>query len=93
MNKNFEKFKQKAFQKFGNKYSYQFFDYVNAKTKGKIICASHGEFQQSPDKHLNSLYPCPECLVIHRSNSLKGIKSKSAEDLHNTAKRGISRLS
>ena len=93
MNKYFEKFKQKAFKKFGNSYSYHIFNYVNAKTKGTIICAIHGEFQQSPDKHLNSMFPCPACLVKHRSDSLKGVVSKSATDLHNTAKRYITRVS
>lgn len=58
----------------GSRYSYDDFTYVNAKTKSTIICIVHGGFQQSPDKHLNSLYPCPSCLFDHKSSQRKGIK-------------------
>lgn len=33
-------------------YDYSKFIYKNSKTPGTIICKIHGEFQQSPDKHL-----------------------------------------
>ena len=33
-----EKFKQKATIKFGNQFDYSKFEYVNAKTKGNIVC-------------------------------------------------------
>ena len=38
---NFEKFKQKATIKFGNQFDYSKFEYVNAKTKGNIVCKHH----------------------------------------------------
>lgn len=34
------------------KYDYSLVKYVNNKTKVKIICPTHGEFEQSPKKHL-----------------------------------------
>lgn len=43
----------------GNKYNYSLVNYVNSKTKVKIICSVHGEFEQTPDSHLKSL--CPYC--------------------------------
>lgn len=36
----------------GNKYDYSSVDYINAKTKIKIICKIHGEFMQTPGSHL-----------------------------------------
>ena len=41
-------------------YDYSKVKYVNAKTKIKIICKKHGEFEQTPDNHLNS-GGCKEC--------------------------------
>lgn len=42
------------------KYDYTNVQYVNARTKVKIICPSHGEFCQSPDAHLKGK-GCKKC--------------------------------
>jgi hypothetical protein len=42
----------------GDKYSYCLVDYEDSKIKVKIICTIHGEFEQTPDKHLSG---CPIC--------------------------------
>ena len=36
-----------------NRYDYSLVDYKNALTKVRIICRQHGEFIQTPNKHLN----------------------------------------
>jgi hypothetical protein len=36
----------------GDKYDYSKVKYVNAHTKVKLICQIHGEFLQTPDRHL-----------------------------------------
>ncbi len=54
-------FIKKAAIKFGNKFDYSEVKYISAKTKVKIICSEHGEFYQTPDKHLHSVYGCPSC--------------------------------
>ena len=46
-----EEFISKAKEKHGNKYDYSLVEYVNAKTKVKIICPIHGVFEQTPDIH------------------------------------------
>ena len=69
-------FFQKAASKFGDQYSYEKFEYVNAKTKSTVTCKDHGDFEQNPDKHLNSTYACPDCLFLHRSEQRKGRVSK-----------------
>jgi len=43
-------------------YDYSKFIYVNARTKGIIVCPKHGEFEKTPDKHVNgSKQGCPMC--------------------------------
>ncbi len=59
--RNKKKFIDKANEKFNNKFDYSKVEYVNAKTKVIIICPIHGEFLQTPDKHIQSKFGCPEC--------------------------------
>lgn len=46
---------------FNNKYDYSKVVYVNNKTKIIITCPEHGEFQTTPEKHLNRKQGCPKC--------------------------------
>jgi hypothetical protein len=58
----FNNFKTQANQKFDGKFDYSKFVYVNAKTKGIIVCPDHGEFMQTPDRHLTkNSNGCPFC--------------------------------
>lgn len=43
-----------------NKYDYSKFIYINNSIKGIIICPKHGEFCQTPDKHMNGR-GCKKC--------------------------------
>ena len=52
MEDKLKNFIERGSKKFNGKYDYSKFEYVNAKTKSVIICPVHGEFIQSPDKHL-----------------------------------------
>lgn len=49
----------------GNVYSYDNFTYTKSNVKSYITCKHHGDFLQSPNKHLNGR-GCPSC---HRENS------------------------
>lgn len=42
------------------KYGYDEFTYVDAKTKGAVICPQHGAFQITPNNHLNGV-GCSRC--------------------------------
>lgn len=44
----------------GNKYDYSKVEYVDYMTKVCIICPEHGEFWQTPNKHLSG-QGCPKC--------------------------------
>ena len=62
-----QQFIEKAKQIHGDKYDYSKVDYVNARTKVCIICPEHGEFWQTPDKHLNRKQGCNECAKAIRA--------------------------
>jgi len=42
-------------------YDYSLVEYINNKTKIKIICKEHGIFEARPDNHLNKKSGCPKC--------------------------------
>jgi hypothetical protein len=47
-----EQFIEKAIKKHNGLYDYSLVKYINAQTKVKIICPTHGEFEQQPSNHL-----------------------------------------
>jgi len=49
----------------GNKYDYSLVEYINNRTKIKIICKEHGEFTQIPASHLSGS-GCYDCGKIKR---------------------------
>ena len=59
--KSTEKFIEEAMQKHGIKYDYSQVEYINSKTKVKIICPDHGEFETTPSSHIDSTSGCGKC--------------------------------
>lgn len=55
-----ESFIEAAKKVHGSFYDYSEVDYVNAKTKVRIICPKHGAFEQIPSNHLKGIR-CPRC--------------------------------
>ncbi len=47
-----EQFIEKATKKHNGLYDYSLVKYLNAQTKVKIVCPTHGEFEQQPNNHL-----------------------------------------
>lgn len=45
----------------GDRYDYSLVRYVNNTTKVRIICRTHGEFEQTPAAHVNG-QGCPRCV-------------------------------
>ena len=69
-----KQFEQKAKEIHGDKYDYSLSNYKNAKTKIKIICPEHGEFEQIPDAHLKG-QGCPFCgIEINTKNKIEKFK-------------------
>lgn len=53
-------FIKKAQKIHGDKYDYSLVEYMNSKTKIKIVCSKHGIFEQTPNNHLKGS-GCPAC--------------------------------
>jgi hypothetical protein len=58
-----EEFTTKAGKLHGELYDYSLVDYTNSRTKVKILCHEHGEFEQTPYSHINDAAGCPSCAV------------------------------
>lgn len=73
-----------------DKYDYSLTDYVNNKSKVKIICPEHGVFEQRPDSHLrdNGCFNCRISNNIPHKNiiGVKFGKLKVIEELPNRDK-------
>lgn len=57
-----DEFIERAKSVHGDRYNYDNVKYVNYQTPVTIICAKHGEFNQSPAAHLKGCN-CPECAL------------------------------
>ena len=77
--KTTEDFKKAATDKHGNKYDYSLVNYVNAKTKVKIICPIHGEFEQIPRQHVYG-GNCQKCSGVYMDTEYF---IKKSEIIHN----------
>jgi len=77
-----EEFIIKAKSIHGNKYDYSKVNYLNVRTKVKIICYKHGEFNQTPNKHLKNS-GCPKCGFISRCNKVRSNTKEFIEKTKN----------
>lgn len=72
-NKKFLKFLEINYK---SSYDISKVNYVNNKTKVKLICPLHGEFSLRPDKMINRLDGCPFCKESHLEKQSKSILDK-----------------
>lgn len=63
-----KEFIEKALLKHGKKYNYLKVNYIKSIYKVIITCKEHGDFLQSPNKHLNG-HGCPKCGLIKNCKS------------------------
>lgn len=83
-NKN--SFIKKAVKIHGNKYSYSLVEYTNNSTRVKIVCKTHGVFEQTPDSHINRKSNCPACVgkKLHTNTSfIEKAKKVHGENTYN----------
>ena len=66
-----EEFIREAKKIHGNKYDYSNVVYVNNHTKVCIICPEHGEFWQTPERHIAQKQGCPKCYDNKRGDTLR----------------------
>lgn len=67
---------------YNNKYDYSLVEYVNYKTKVKIICHIHGVFEQTPTKHLSGR----GCSLCGRENISRARRSTTEEFIEKARK-------
>jgi hypothetical protein len=73
--KSKEQFIKEAIEKHGDNYDYSNLEYVNCHTKINIMCKEHGEFKQTPSKHLSG-QGCKKCATELISDKLKFTKQQ-----------------
>ena len=73
-----EKIVEKFTSVHGHKYDYSKVDYMGCKINVCIICPEHGEFEQTPDKHIQG-QGCPKCGQIIRNDSKRSSTSDFIE--------------
>lgn len=69
--KTTEQFIEDAKEVHGDRYDYSKVDYKNKRTKVIIICPEHGEFEQTPDSHLQG-NGCRKCKYEKQAKRLSG---------------------
>ncbi len=62
------RFIEKAVHTHGNRYTYKHTIYVKAHSKVRIVCSTHGEFNQTPSSHLRGR-GCPQCGGTHKKTT------------------------
>jgi hypothetical protein len=66
---NTTEFIKRAQQIHSNKYDYKLVDYVNSRSKVKIICPIHGIFEQTPKNHTINKCDCPKCKGFNKDDN------------------------
>lgn len=83
--KTTEQFIRDAVIKHGNKYDYSLVEYVGTHSKVKILCPSHGEFEQLPMDHIKGR-GCSNCGKISSASTRRKQQNAFIEEatrLHN----------
>jgi hypothetical protein len=76
-----EEFIRKAREIHGDKYDYSLVDYKGTKSKIKIICKIHGEFEQRVENHIRRKQGCLKCGII-KNSSINDDFIKKAKEIH-----------
>ena len=71
--KNKESFINEALSRHGNKYDYNLVEYKSVHEKVKIICKTHGVFEQIAHGHLNG-QGCPKCYGNKKLTQIEVLK-------------------
>ena len=79
--KTTKQFILEAKKKHNDKYDYSKVEYINISTKVGIICPEHGEFWQTPSKHLNG-HGCLKCCKTGIRYTTEEFKNK-VDEIHN----------
>lgn len=59
--RSMDDFLERAKERFGDRYDYSLVEYVDTMTPVKIICKTHGVFEQPPSWHMQNSIGCQQC--------------------------------
>lgn len=76
----YEDFTKKAIEKHEDKYKYPYFDETSVDSKIKIICPTHGEFEQAIYAHLRG-QGCPKCIGEKRGYTTENFISDAKKNM------------
>jgi hypothetical protein len=79
--KTTEAFINEAKNTHGDLYDYSLSQYKNSKTKIKIICSTHGEFEQNPGDHIYGR-GCNACAKEYRANGMRKTMSTFMDEMN-----------
>jgi len=75
-NKSSLEFSNECMLLHNNKYDYSLVNFINNRTKIKIICPKHGVFEQLAKNHIRG-YGCPVCNISKGENAIKEYLDKN----------------
>lgn len=78
---NKEKFIKKTKEIYGSKYDYSLVDYIDSKTKIRVVCSKHGVFETTPNRILNG-HNCPECSKEEAFEKNKNSFFQKSKEIH-----------
>lgn len=61
-------------------YDYTKVNYIGANQKVIIICKKHGEFEQTPSKHINNKHGCLKCCKTHSLAQIEWLNFIESKD-------------
>ena len=80
---NNNEFIEKCIKKHGNLYDYSLCVYENTRSKVKIICNNHGEFELQASNHLHQNQGCVECVrEKHKFIKMSNYQIESLKKIH-----------
>jgi len=69
--------------KINPKYNYDFVNFINSRTKVKIICDNNHIFYQTPDNHIYKKQGCPKCNISYGEKEIiKILNDKNINFIH-----------
>ena len=77
---NTKEFKEKANKKHKGRYIYSMVEYVNNRTRVRIICRVHGVFEQMPINHLKG-HGCPRCSCVKVTKRIRSGSLRNSDNM------------
>jgi hypothetical protein len=75
----FEEFKRRSIEKFGNKFDFSLSKFLGMSVALEFVCATHGNISLTPERHLNLVRGCRDCSPKVRDRSPQKFLQEAVE--------------